>query len=114
MKKLMLIALLGFGAYQTYVTRDGAYRLSGEPHDQVIMYSLTTCGYCKQKAKELRAEGIKFQEYYIDKDSLKQKELNEKLSEAGFKPQSYGTPIMDVHGVILPNNPPLEKIKKYL
>ena len=114
MKKLILIALIGFGAYQTYLSQDGVNRVAVESHNEVIMYSLTTCGFCKQKANELHAEGIKFKEYYIDTNSIKQKELNEKLSRAGYKPRSYGTPIMDVHGVILPNNPSLNKIKKYL
>ena len=38
-------------------------------------------------------------------------ELNTKLSHAGFKPKSYGTPILDVHGIMLPNNPKLSLIK---
>jgi glutaredoxin len=114
MKKIILIMLIGFGAYQTYLSRDDVSRVAVESHNEVIMYSLTTCGYCKQKGKELHTEGIKFKEYYIDTDSNKLKELNEKLSRAGYKPRSYGTPIMDVHGVMLPNNPPLNKIKKHL
>ena len=47
------------------------------------MYSLTTCGFCKAKARELRSERIAFKEYYIDKDKQRQDELNDKLQKAG-------------------------------
>jgi len=38
-------------------------------------------------------------------------ELNEKLTRAGFKPENYGTPVFDGHGVMLPNNPEMTLIK---
>ena len=105
--------LIGFGAYKVFSER-GADGLShvAVAHDEVIMYSLTTCGFCKQKARELKQEGIVFIEYFIDKDRKRKKELNTKLSQAGYKPKSYGTPIMDVHGVMLPNNPAISKIRQ--
>lgn len=55
----------------------------GTLHNEVIMYSLTTCGFCKAKARELRSERIAFKEYYIDKDKQRQDELNDKLQKAG-------------------------------
>ena len=78
------------------------------------MYSLTTCGFCKQKARELKNENIAFKEYFIDKDSQKRDELNSKLSKAGFKPKGYGTPIFDAYGVMLPNNPDISLIKQQI
>lgn len=83
-------------------------------HNEVIMYSLTTCGYCKAKARELQAAGIAYSEYYIDKDADRRNELNRKLEQAGFPPRGYGTPILDVHGTLLPNNPSLESIRRHL
>jgi len=104
-----------FGVFKLYTIGNndlaGSY---GEPHNELIMYSLTTCGYCKQKVKELKKENIAFTEYFIDKDKKRMDELNAKLTKAGFKPKSYGTPLFDVHGVILPNNPSMDTIKKYL
>ena len=79
-----------------------------------IMYSLTTCGYCKTKREELHKNNISFTEYFIDKDNARQEELNQKLAKAGFQPRGYGTPIFDVYGVMLPNNPPLKKIVKHI
>lgn len=78
------------------------------------MYSLTTCGYCKQKGRELQAAGIAYTEYFIDQDGARRAELNQKLERAGLPPQRYGTPILDVHGRMLPNNPSLAVIKAQL
>ena len=115
MKKLILLFLITYGAYNWYASDNneiaGRY---GEPHNELIMYSLTTCGFCKQKAKALKKENIDFKEYFIDKDSKRRDELNSKLSKAGFKPKSYGTPIFDVHGEILPNNPDMSSIMSKL
>ena len=83
-------------------------------HDQVIMYSLTTCGFCKRKAREMRGAGIEFTEYFIDQDADRRAELNRKLEQAGLPRRSYGVPILDVHGAMLPNNPSLAAIKSHL
>lgn len=115
MKKIIFISLIAFGAYQWYSSSNtdstGRY---AEAHNELIMYSLTTCGYCKQKARELRQENIVFTEYFIDKDKDRRDELNSKLRNAGFEPKRYGTPIFDVHGVMLPNNPKMSLIKSKL
>ena len=115
MKKIIIICLVMYAAFQWYTNgnNDLAGRY-GEPHNELIMYSLTTCGFCKQKVKQLKKENIVFKEYFIDKDKKRMDELNAKLTKAGFKPKSYGTPLFDVHGVMLPNNPSMDKITKYL
>lgn len=112
MKKLVILVCFLFVAY-------GGWRHFTAPvlgqlpqtHDKVIMYSLTTCGFCVQKKRELRAAGIGFEEYYIDTNTAKNAELGDKLAMAGYPPKQYGTPILDVHGFMLPNNPSLEEIK---
>jgi hypothetical protein len=50
-----------------FLRTKGSY---GESHNQLIMYSLTRCGICKQKAKVLRKENIAFTEYFIDKNEI--------------------------------------------
>ncbi len=85
-----------------------------EPHSEVILYSLTTCGYCKLMAESLSGQGITFVERFIDVDPEGQSELERKLAAAGFEARGFGTPILDVKGTILPDNPPLAKVKKYL
>lgn len=115
MLKILLFLLFAFGAFNTYQHQFGKIQQANtQTHNQLIMYSLTTCGYCKQKVRELKNENIPFTEYFIDKDKKHMEELNTKLTQAGFKPQRYGTPIFDVHGTILPNNPKMSLIKSYL
>jgi glutaredoxin len=115
MKKLVLFLLIVYAGYSWYSTKEeGKARSYGEPHDEVIMYSLTTCGYCKEKSEQLRSERVKFKEYYVDQDHNARDELNDKLRKAGFQPRSYGTPIFDVRGVMLPNNPEMYLIRKYM
>ena len=117
MRDMILIAVIAIALYVFYPDSNADTALVaryGEPHNELIMYSLTTCGFCKRKAKELRQENIAFTEYFIDKDKSKMDELNAKLKKAGFKARGYGTPLFDVHGYMLPNNPSMDKIKKYL
>ena len=113
-RKLVIAAML-VAAYQGWKHFEGAPE-PGRPvaHHEVIMYSLTTCGFCKARARELHAEGVAFKEYYIDRDTMRRNELNAKLEQAGYPPRTYGTPIMDVHGWVLPNNPSLDVIKEYM
>ncbi|MEW8660620.1 MAG: glutaredoxin [Candidatus Thiodiazotropha endolucinida] len=110
MKYLLLILIL-FGAYHWYTNNHQEQKgFTGASHDRLIMYSLTTCGYCKSKSKELRSAGVKFVEYFIDKNSKRREELNQKLSNSGFPPRSYGTPIFDAYGFMLLDNPTVSQI----
>lgn len=112
-KLFLIVAALGvFYFFNGNEESAEVLRLAG--HDEVIMYSLTTCGYCKAKGKELRQAGIAYSEYYIDRDSQRMNELNEKLQQSGLPPKRYGTPILDVKGYMMPNNPSMNKIKERL
>lgn len=115
MKKWLLIVLIVYGAFNWYQQHNVSnnYRY-GEPHNQLIMYSLTTCGYCKQKVKQLKQENIAFTEYFIDVDSKRKEELFAKLEKSGYQSRSIGTPTFDVYGTILPNNPDMSVIKSVL
>jgi glutaredoxin len=75
----------------------------------IVMYSLTTCGYCNQKRAELRARGIPFVEYFVDNDEARRNELFEKLRAVGHT-GGVGTPTFEVNGKMLPNNPSIETI----
>ena len=112
MNKIVIILIATVGMYQWYSNNKQIAGDYGEPHSELIMYSLTTCGFCKKKRKELRAENISFTEYFIDEDRGRRDELNTKLNRAGLPPKSYGTPIFDAHGVMLPNNPSLNVIRE--
>jgi glutaredoxin len=77
---------------------------------RIVMYSLTTCGYCNIKRKELRARGIPFVEYFVDTDPARRDELFAKLRDSGFRGGAFGTPTFEVNGRMLPNNPSIETI----
>ena len=81
---------------------------------KVVMYSLTTCGYCNQKRAQLKAAGIPFVEYFIDTDSISMAELSGKLQRAGYRGGGIGTPTFEVNGTMLPNNPSMSEIRKHL
>ncbi len=107
----LLIVLAGYSAVKAMRPAGQSY---GERHNEVIMYSLTTCGYCKLMAKNLKEEGIAFSERYIDTDPAAMNELTDKLARAGYEPRGFGTPIMDVHGYMLPDNPSMRSVKRRL
>ncbi len=90
MKKLLYLLLAVFGAYKLWghFTETEPIQRIAASHNEVIMYSLTTCGYCKQKARELDEADIPYREYFIDKDSNRRDELTSKLQQAGFAPRS--------------------------
>jgi glutaredoxin len=88
--------------------------LQGYRQTKVVMYSLTTCGYCKLMRHELQARNIPFVEYFLDTEPGRQAELGEKLRRAGFRPGAIGTPTLEVNGVMLPNNPSMSTVLKHL
>ncbi|MEZ5481106.1 MAG: glutaredoxin domain-containing protein [Porticoccaceae bacterium] len=95
--KILLALILGLVAYQWYASRVDVEKALSTPvvaHNELIMYSLTTCGYCKQKRRQLEAANIPFTEHFIDVDRQRQKELNEKLARSGHFARGYGTPIL--------------------
>jgi glutaredoxin len=115
MNKLILfvLAMAAYGVWDHYRKTESVAAMSGA-HEQVIMYSLTTCGYCKQKRRELTAAGIAFSEYFIDKDAARREELHTKMEHSGLSVRRYGVPILDVHGAMLPNNPSLDTIRRHM
>jgi glutaredoxin len=116
MKKFLIFAAILFAAYtwQKRATAPSTVSSKYTSHNEVIMYSLTTCGHCKLMAGELQNANIAFTEKFIDNDANAMAELKQKLADAGLAPRSYGTPIMDVHGTIMPDNPGLAAVRKRL
>lgn len=80
----------------------------------IFMYSLTSCGRCAAKRRELQDSGLAFEEYFIDQDAEKDRELQGKLRRSGFTGYSFGTPVFVINGNVIMNNPPLSKLRSYL
>ena len=77
---------------------------------QIVMYSLTTCGYCTALRHELEANNIPFTEHFVDADQTRFLELTQKLQAAGYQGGAIGTPTLEVNGKMMPNNPRFEDI----
>lgn len=121
---LVIVSMIAYGFYATLARSssglharkaEGTVATQARAKEAVIMYSLSDCGYCVQKRKELHAAGIPFVEYFIDLEPARLEEWNNKVASLGFTDGTFiGTPTFDVNGTILPNNPPLEEIRRHL
>ncbi len=124
MKSFFTFVLLGLavvlGSFGFFVSlgeqsgRSATSSSSVSQSHQLVMYSLTTCGYCTIKRQELQRAGIPFTEYFIDKDISARQRLNEKLQKAGIQGGSIGTPLFEVNGQMITGNPPFQKLQTYL
>jgi len=84
------------------------------PGNEVVMYSLTTCGYCTQKRGQLTAAGIPFTEIFLDKDEAQQRKFSELLAAHNVPPGGVGTPSFMVNGELMLNNPGMDEIRRRL
>jgi len=110
MRNFIIIAIVigaGYFGYQHFGSS------ATEQNDEVILYSLSYCGYCKKLAQELEASGIEFVEYYVDKDRAKADELNQKLRTHKVPGGSIKMPVVDLGDVLLPNRPSLSEVEHY-
>lgn len=111
-KKMFLVVMLA-GLFHYWNSNGGQWTTPDNPeHEEIIMYSLTTCGNCVKTARALRKEGIEFTELYIDKERQFEDELHKKMRNAEISTGFYYTPVLDIHGAILANNPPFNVILK--
>ncbi|MFT5395022.1 MAG: glutaredoxin [Gammaproteobacteria bacterium] len=81
---------------------------------EIVMYSLTTCGYCTKKRKVFDDNHIKYTEYFVDRDRNKENEMIEKLKASGIKSNHYTVPVFDVYGYMMPGNPSFKTINRYI
>ncbi len=82
--------------------------------NEIVMYSLTTCGYCTKKRNVFNDNHIKYTEYFVDRDRNKENEMIEKLKAAGIKSNHYTVPVFDVYGYMMPGNPSFKTIQRYI
>lgn len=86
--------------------------VSAQQHE-VIMYSLTTCGYCTAKRREFKRYGAKFTEYFLDKDRAVVQSVSRKLATQGYRNGNIGTPLFEINGKMITGNPPIETLAQY-
>jgi glutaredoxin len=120
MGKIFKAALFAAGVYlallpgggQNLFDKNIAAQLA--PGNQVVMYSLTTCPYCRDKREWMHRAGIPFTEYFVDSDQSKRQELNELMATHRIPAGGVGTPILLVNGDLLVNNPGKDEIRQRL
>jgi hypothetical protein len=112
----LFVAFCGYKAFNEFIAKPRGVEaaIRRVAHGELIMFSLTTCGFCQQKRAELKAAGIPFTEFFLDKDNESARLLHLRMREQGINTAYYGTPTFDVGGRILPNNPTLPEIRKHL
>ncbi len=82
--------------------------------DRIVMYSLSTCGFCAEKRQQFDSMGVRYVEHIIDEDPVAEARLNARLRDAGLDNGAIGTPIIEVNGTLLPNNPGFGEIGRHL
>ncbi len=120
MGKLLKLVLFAGGVWlalhlsgrDTLIEKNIAATLA--PGNEVAMYSLTTCPYCKEKRQWLTRAGIPFREYFIDTDQPRRAELDELLAKHRVPGGGIGTPIVYINGDLLVNNPDRAEIRRRL
>ncbi len=79
---------------------------------EIVMYSLTTCGYCTALRHKFEANKIPFTEHFVDTDQTRWQELIQKMQAAGYQGGGIGTPTLEVNGRMMRNNPRFEDVIK--
>ena len=116
LKYLIIIGTLYYGS-RLLLAPDMAEANIAEqlaPSNHVVMYSLTTCGYCAEKRERLTRAGIPFSEYFVDRDASRMAEFNALLTAHNIPGGAVGTPTITVNGRLLVNNPDMATIKQHL
>lgn len=113
MKKYIVFAIILFAAYswQKRATPPSTVISKYSNHDEIIMYSLTTCAHCKLMAGALQNANIAFTKRFIDTDESAKNEMYQKLKKAGVSSRTIGMPTLDVCGKMMPDNPGLTAVR---
>lgn len=117
MNRLVLIAIsvvLAFAVRHFLGTPQDDLRGMLAADNRVVMYSLTTCPYCRKTREWMTKSGIPFEERFLDADPRVMTEFQEILAASQVPPGGIGTPSLVVNERLLLNNPPFETIKAHL
>jgi glutaredoxin len=112
--KFVLFVAVLFAAWHFSGGRTENVAAKLAPGNEVVMYSLTTCGYCTQKRGQLTAAGIPFTEIFLDKDEAQHRKFGELLAAHNVPPGGVGTPSFMVNGELMLNNPRMDELKRKL
>ncbi len=92
MKLLIAVAVIFF-IYQKWGITDVSAELNQKHGSEVIMYSASWCGYCKQARTMFQQQGIAFKELDIEKSS----QANAEMKSLGGR----GVPLFLIKGQVV-------------
>lgn len=94
---------------------DGGHGPSATVGDnEIVMYSLTTCSNSSARRASFERQGVAFTEHFVDESQRRNREMWSKLSDAGYSSTRLRTPVVEVNGHILPNNPSMAEIRAHM
>lgn len=104
------------GVAQTFGGNGGESRdASGQTGtDEIVMYSLTTCGNSSARRASFERQGVAFTEHFVDESQSRNQEMWRKLYASGYSSNELSTPVVEVNGHMLPNNPSMEEIRQHM
>jgi glutaredoxin len=119
MSSFFKILLVGVAIYAAlHINRSGLFEkniaATLAADNEVVMYSLTTCPYCKEKRQWMTRVGIPFREYFVDADDARRQEFENLLVTHYVAPGGIGLPSLLVNGNLLVNNPEREEVTRRL
>jgi len=67
----------------------------------VIVYSITNCPKCAAAKALLKRKEIPFEDFNVQEDQNKNKEMIEKLKAANLLRDEVNAPVLDIDGIII-------------
>ena len=80
------------------------------PDNEVVMFSLTTCSYCRSLRARFNRAGVPFTELFVDESERDKQYFFEVLSRYQAPGGGVGTPSLLVNGILMLNNPDYDDI----
>ncbi len=91
--KLLIVLTVAFFIYQKWGVTDAAAELNQQHGSDVIMYSTSSCGYCKKARVMLNMQGVKYKDLDIGKSAA----ANAEFKSLG----GQGVPVFLIQGEVV-------------
>lgn len=99
MKKLLLLALFAFGAFQIWekFNEKAVAPIYQEPY--VAVYGRDSCGFTQKMISDLQASGMEYHYFSVDDQSVADG-LHSRMEASGISTRRYLLPVVDTNGVL--------------
>lgn len=99
MRLIVFLALIGFALY--WYTNSGAQEAKADPTQcaSLVVYAASWCPACDRNRADLKANNVIFTEYFVDKDSSRDRLFRKKAAAAAVR---IAYPTLEIDGVLQP------------